>query len=85
MRSVLARDLTALSSVGGIGRKKAERLVLELQDKFGDVVLEPQRSTRRRARTRPCARSWAWATDPAPPTTRSAPCWPTARRRTLRT
>lgn len=44
VRSVLARDLTALSSVGGIGRKKAERLVLELQDKFGDVVLEPQRA-----------------------------------------
>ena len=40
VRSVLARDLTALSSVSGIGRKKAERLVLELQDKFGDVSLE---------------------------------------------
>ena len=42
VRSILGRDLTALSSVGGIGRKKAERLVLELQDKFGDVALEPQ-------------------------------------------
>jgi len=42
VRCVLARDLTALSSVSGIGRKKAERLVLELQDKFGDVSLEPQ-------------------------------------------
>jgi Holliday junction DNA helicase RuvA len=42
VRSILARDLTALSSVSGIGRKKAERLVLELQDKFGDVTLEPQ-------------------------------------------
>ena len=40
VRSVLARDLTALSSVSGVGRKKAERLVLELQDKFGDVTLE---------------------------------------------
>ena len=40
VRSVLARDLTALSSVSGVGRKKAERLVLELQDKFGDVSLE---------------------------------------------
>ena len=37
VRSILARDLAALSSVGGIGRKKAERLVLELQDQFGDV------------------------------------------------
>jgi Holliday junction DNA helicase RuvA len=42
VRSIRARDLAALSSVGGIGRKKAERLVLELQDKFGDVSLESQ-------------------------------------------
>ena len=42
VRSVLARDLTALSSVNGVGRKKAERLVLELQDKFGDVTLGSQ-------------------------------------------
>jgi len=44
VRSILARDLTALSSVGGIGKKKAERLVLELQDRFGGLVLEPQAS-----------------------------------------
>ena len=42
VRSILGRDLAALSSVSGIGRKKAERLVLELQDRFGDVALEPQ-------------------------------------------
>jgi Holliday junction DNA helicase RuvA len=42
VRSVLSRDLTALSSVSGVGRKKAERLVLELQDKFGDIALAPQ-------------------------------------------
>ena len=41
VRSILERDLAALSSVGGIGKKKAERLVLELQDRFGDVVFEP--------------------------------------------
>jgi holliday junction DNA helicase RuvA len=40
VRSIQARDLTALSSVSGIGRKKAERLVLELQDRFSDVVVE---------------------------------------------
>jgi Holliday junction DNA helicase RuvA len=44
VRSILARDLTALSSVGGIGKKKAERLVLELQDRFGGLMLEPQPS-----------------------------------------
>ena len=42
VRSIVARDLAALSSVGGIGRKKAERLVLELQDRFADVALEPE-------------------------------------------
>ena len=39
VRSIRGRDLAALSSVGGIGRKKAERLVLELQDRFGEIVL----------------------------------------------
>ena len=42
MRSIRARDLAALSSVTGIGRKKAERLVLELRDRFDDVALEPE-------------------------------------------
>jgi holliday junction DNA helicase RuvA len=41
VRSIRARDLAALSSVAGIGRKKAERLVLELRDRFDDVALEP--------------------------------------------
>jgi holliday junction DNA helicase RuvA len=40
VRSILSRDLTTLSSVSGIGRKKAERLVLELQDRFSDIPLE---------------------------------------------
>ena len=40
VRSILARDLVALSSVSGIGRKKAERLVLELQDRFSDIAIE---------------------------------------------
>jgi holliday junction DNA helicase RuvA len=40
VRSIQSRDLAALSSVSGIGRKKAERLVLELQDRFSDVVVE---------------------------------------------
>jgi holliday junction DNA helicase RuvA len=40
VRSIQSRDLAALSSVSGIGRKKAERLVLELQDRFTGVVIE---------------------------------------------
>ncbi len=42
VRSIRGRDLAALSSVAGIGRKKAERLVLELHDRFDDVALEPE-------------------------------------------
>jgi holliday junction DNA helicase RuvA len=42
VRSIQSRDLSALSSVSGIGRKKAERLVLELQDRFTDVVIGPR-------------------------------------------
>ena len=42
VRSIRGRDLAALSSVGGIGRKKAERLVLELHDRFGDLPLEAE-------------------------------------------
>jgi Holliday junction DNA helicase RuvA len=42
VRSIRGRDLAALSSVGGIGRKKAERLVLELQDRFGDLPVETE-------------------------------------------
>jgi holliday junction DNA helicase RuvA len=41
VRSIRARDLAALSTVSGIGRKKAEHLVLELRDRFDDVALEP--------------------------------------------
>jgi holliday junction DNA helicase RuvA len=40
VRSIQGRDLSTLSSVSGIGRKKAERLVLELQDRFNGVVID---------------------------------------------
>lgn len=43
VKSILANDLAALASVSGVGKKKAERLVLELRDKFADlpVAAEP--------------------------------------------
>lgn len=40
VRSIQQRDLAALSSVSGIGKKKAERLVLELRDRFSDFPVE---------------------------------------------
>ena len=39
VRAIQSRDLTVLSSVTGVGRKKAERLVLELHEKFADLSL----------------------------------------------
>ena len=47
VRSIRERDLAALGTVSGIGRKKAERLVLELQDRLGDVVLDSASSAPR--------------------------------------
>lgn len=41
VRSIRERDIAALSTVTGIGRKKAERLVLELRDRFDDVAVAP--------------------------------------------
>ena len=43
VRAILGNDLAALGSVSGIGKKKAERLVLELRDRFQDlpVAAEP--------------------------------------------
>ena len=39
-RALNMGDATALTRVSGVGRKTAERLILELQDKFGDWVPE---------------------------------------------
>ncbi|HEX5385574.1 MAG TPA: Holliday junction branch migration protein RuvA [Gemmatimonadales bacterium] len=40
VRSIRERDIAALGTVPGIGRKKAERLVLELHDRFADIPVE---------------------------------------------
>lgn len=41
VRAIQGKDIAALATVPGIGRKKAERLALELGDRFGDLALEP--------------------------------------------
>lgn len=38
VRSIRNKDIAALATVSGIGKKKAERLILELHDKFADVA-----------------------------------------------
>lgn len=40
VRSIQQRDIASLSTVSGIGRKKAEKLVVELGDRFKDVPVE---------------------------------------------
>jgi Holliday junction DNA helicase RuvA len=37
-RAIKARDIAALASVSGIGKKTAERLALELADKMGELT-----------------------------------------------
>ena len=54
VRAIQGKDFVALSTVPGIGRKKAERLVLELHDRFSDVVAEvgPRRGSAAEEATR---------------------------------
>jgi holliday junction DNA helicase RuvA len=44
VRSIKGKDVAALATVSGIGKKKAERLILELHDKFADVEVEAVRA-----------------------------------------
>jgi len=41
VRSIQGKDVAALSTVSGIGKKRAEKLIVELSDRFADVPLAP--------------------------------------------
>ena len=38
VRSIQGRDVAALSTVSGIGKKRAEKLIVELSDRFADLA-----------------------------------------------
>lgn len=73
VRAIQAKDFVALSTVSGIGRKKAERLVLELHDRFADVVTEagPRRGSAAEEATRALA-ALGYASVPADEAIRAA-------------
>ena len=39
VRSIQGKDVAALSTVSGIGKKRAEKLIVELSDRFADVAV----------------------------------------------
>lgn len=41
IRAVQTSDISLLSSIHGIGKKSAERLIIELKDKVGEITLLP--------------------------------------------
>ena len=41
VRSIQGKDVAALSTVAGIGKKRAEKLIVELSDRFSDLAIAP--------------------------------------------
>lgn len=41
VRSIQGKDVAALSTVAGIGKKRAEKLIVELSDRFADITPPP--------------------------------------------
>jgi len=41
VRSIQTKDVAALSTVSGIGKKRAEKLIVELSDRFADLAITP--------------------------------------------
>ncbi len=74
-QAVTAQDAGRLVKVPGIGKKTAERLLLELKGKFGADLGHRQRRERP-AMPRPtsCRRWWPWATATRKRPRRSRPC-----------
>ena len=41
VRSIQGKDVAALSTVSGIGKKRAEKLIVELSDRYSDLAIAP--------------------------------------------
>lgn len=63
LKLIAAGDATSLQSVKGIGRKTAERILLELRDRVAEVVQEAQSERGATTVTSPSGGAWMDATE----------------------
>jgi len=42
MNAVVQNDISLIATIPGIGRKSAERIIVELKDKFGQLAVQPE-------------------------------------------
>jgi Holliday junction DNA helicase RuvA len=42
MNAVVQNDISLIATIPGIGRKSAERIIVELKDKFGQLAIQPE-------------------------------------------
>ena len=67
--AVASGDVKSLSQISGVGKKTAERIVVELRDKIGAAGAWEAASAKHalspttRKSTTPCSRSWRWASN----------------------
>src|ERR1035437_3144464 len=77
--AVASSDVKSLSQISGVGKKTAERIVVELRDKIGaagawEAAARKMRfRPTTRKRTTPCSRSWRWVSNRLMLTTPFAP------------
>ena len=73
-QAVTLQEAGRLIKVPGIGKKTAERLLLELKGKLGADIGVPVSARQTTRRPTSCRRCWRWATATRRPPLRSRPC-----------